>query len=50
MIRIVIRKVVLPADEVAEAAEHEGAERAHEEAGREGEQREHVACRFVDSG
>ena len=36
----------LAADEVAEAAEHERAERAHEKARSEGEQREHVAGGF----
>ena len=37
---------VLAADEVAETTEEQRAERAHQEAGGEGEQREHVARRF----
>ena len=37
---------VFAADEVAEAAEHQRAERAHQEAGGKGEQREDVAGRF----
>ena len=46
MIRIVIEEGVLAADEVAEPAEDERAERTHEEAGGESEQREDVARRF----
>jgi hypothetical protein len=37
---------VFAADEVADAAEHQRAERTHQEARREGEQREDVARRF----
>ena len=37
---------VFAADEIADAAEHQRAERAHQEAGGKGEQREDVAGRF----
>ena len=40
---------VLAADHVAQAAEHDGAERAHQEAGGEGQQREDVGGRRVES-
>jgi hypothetical protein len=41
---------VLAADEVADAAEHQRAEGAHQKARREGEQREDVARRRVEGG
>ena len=37
---------VFAADEIADPAEHQRAERAHQEAGGKGEQREDVAGRF----
>ncbi len=46
MIRMVTEEGVLAADEVAEAAEDQRAERTHQEAGGEGQQREDVARRF----
>ena len=39
---------VFAADDVADAAEHDGAERTHDEAGGEGEQREDVAGGLVE--
>ena len=44
MIRIVIEEGVLPPDQVAEAPEHQRAERPHGEARGEGEQREDEAA------
>jgi len=38
---------ILAADEIADAAEHQGAKGTHDEAGGEGEQREDVAGVFV---
>jgi hypothetical protein len=35
---------VFAADDVADASEHDGAERTHQEAGGKGEQREDIAC------
>ena len=47
---IVIRKVCLRPDQVAEPPEHQRPERPHEEAGSESEQREDEPRGLVDAG
>ena len=47
---MVIEEGVFAADQVAEPAEEQRAERAHRKAGGEGEQREDEAGRRVDAG